>query len=95
MTVYDVLASAHGGEAQTDEIGDEATQTLYVEYVNEGMRRIWRAIDPIDDGRTARNQPGKVPGAYDKAGLGDIRRAGIRRAGRLCDVANAGHGQPE
>ena len=52
MTVYDVLVRAsaqqYGGEAQTDEIEDEATQALYMEYVNEGMRRIWRAIDPID-----------------------------------------------
>lgn len=52
MTVYDALTRAsaqqYGGEAQTDELDDEDLQTLYLEYVNEGMRRIWRTIDPID-----------------------------------------------
>lgn len=52
MTVYDAIirasAQQYGGEAQTDEIEDENMQTLYMEYANEGMRRIWRQIDPID-----------------------------------------------
>ena len=65
MTVYDVLARAsaqqYGGEAQTDEIEDEATQTLYMEYVNEGMRRIWRAIDPIDVGALPEISRAKCP----------------------------------
>lgn len=77
MTVYDVLTRAsaqqYGGEAQTDEIEDEAMRALYMQYVNEGMRRVWRAIDPIDAGALPEISRVKCPelsirqelGAYD------------------------------
>lgn len=51
-TVYDALVRAsaqqYSGEAQTDELEEEETLKLYMQYANEGFRRIWRQIDPID-----------------------------------------------
>lgn len=51
-TVYDVLkrasAQQYSGEAQTDELEDESLLELYLWYANEGFRRIWRQIDPIE-----------------------------------------------
>lgn len=51
-TVFDAIkrasAQQYSGEAQTDELEDEELLKLYIIYANEGMRRIWRQLDPIE-----------------------------------------------
>lgn len=52
-TVYDAIkrasAQQYSGEAQTDELEDEELLSLYIGYANEGFRRIWRKMDPIEE----------------------------------------------